>query len=245
LLPVVPASRYPCAINSGEAECITGQSSRTHKCVRALRARASCAPLIFDVMPHDRRSLKVCTRLGRSTIAPSSSAQSGSWQLSRAVPVNRRRLAPLKGCMASVSTATSPGRCGRNGAPWVRSDTPSRTPSIQGSRLFKGPREHRRFSRCLQSDEASAAASLPGSAAVSFEQLTPGMPVHNKSLDTDTQRRAAPSARVLRAGQLRRRSGLEPSLLWRSCGAEVRRPSVGGTVAFPRPCNEWRGPSRD
>jgi hypothetical protein len=28
------------------------QSSRTHKCVRALRARASCAPLIFDVMSH-------------------------------------------------------------------------------------------------------------------------------------------------------------------------------------------------
>jgi hypothetical protein len=34
---------------SGEAECITGQSRRTHKCVRALRTRASCAPLISDV----------------------------------------------------------------------------------------------------------------------------------------------------------------------------------------------------
>jgi hypothetical protein len=51
-LPFVPASRYPCAINSGEAGCITSQSRRTHKCVRALRALASCAPLISDVRPH-------------------------------------------------------------------------------------------------------------------------------------------------------------------------------------------------
>jgi hypothetical protein len=49
MLPMVGAVRYPCAINSGEAECITSQSRRTHKCVRALRARASCAPLISDV----------------------------------------------------------------------------------------------------------------------------------------------------------------------------------------------------
>jgi hypothetical protein len=51
MLPLVGAVRYPCAINSGAAECITGQSRRTHKCVRALRARASCAPLISDVNP--------------------------------------------------------------------------------------------------------------------------------------------------------------------------------------------------
>jgi hypothetical protein len=55
----VPASRYLCAINSGEAECITGQSSGTHKCVRALRARASCAPLIFDVEGVQKPSPKV------------------------------------------------------------------------------------------------------------------------------------------------------------------------------------------
>jgi hypothetical protein len=42
-----------------------------------LHALHSLGAAHIYVMQHERRSLKVCTRLGRFTIAPSSSASSG------------------------------------------------------------------------------------------------------------------------------------------------------------------------
>jgi hypothetical protein len=41
--------RYPCRVNTKEAACITGRSTRTPKCFCALRAHASRSPVNSDV----------------------------------------------------------------------------------------------------------------------------------------------------------------------------------------------------
>jgi hypothetical protein len=74
------------------------------------------------------------------------------------------------------------------------------------------------FHAVLKSDEASAAASLFGSAPVSFEQLTPGEAMHNKAVNADAQVRPAAMRRpvlgrrlLLRYMALKTPSAHEPS----------------------------------
>jgi hypothetical protein len=55
------------SVYAGEAQWLTGCSTRTHKCVRRFAAPVSCAPVNSDVRQHENRSLRsscsgVCCR---------------------------------------------------------------------------------------------------------------------------------------------------------------------------------------
>jgi hypothetical protein len=209
MLPLVGAVRYPWAINSGEAECITSQSRRTHKCVRALRARASCAPLISDVMPQAALIRRLFTREmrkhpGRLLLSPHGR--------SKFVRKAMRREPPPSGAVGFWPAPVSAARHSlplqfATSRPMVTLGTA--VASIAGFSVWaqRPLRTGCRFKHalCRRALEARIHASHGRRGSVSLRHQLRGGRVHNKSIETDAQVRSCASRpRFLCAAHFRR-----------------------------------------